>query len=345
MPPAAVREQLARIVNSSGFLSSGRLSRFLTHIVNRTIEGDRDGLKEFSVAMEVFDRSSDYDPNIDAIVRVQARRLRAKLKAYYEEGPGTGDPVLIALRPGRYMPIFRWLDKQPRHQLLETGTRIPAGGACIAVLPFVNMSPETEQDYFCDGISEEIINSLTHVAGLNVIARTSAFQFKGASVDIREVGRRLDADVVIEGSVRKAGDQLRIVAQAIQAESGHHLWSEIFRRELKDVFAVQEEIAQSVAALLRLHMPEARPQVRASQNLEAYTRYLKARVLIYQQSPETLRAALGQLHELVEVFPDYALAYSGIAEANGHLALFGMVSGRAVYPEMKTKISVASLKP
>jgi serine/threonine-protein kinase len=335
VPATAVREQSARIVDSPGFVSSARLSRFLTHIVNRTIDGDVDSLKEFSVAMEVFDRSSDYDPNIDAIVRVQARRLRAKLKAYYEEGPGRSDPVLIALRPGSYVPIFRWLDKQPRHKPEETGTTIPAGGACVAVLPFVNMSPETEQDYFCDGISEEIINCLTHVAGLKVIARMSAFQFKGASVDIREVGRRLDADVVIGGSVRKAGDQLRILAQAIQTESGHHLWSEIFRRELKDVFAIQEEIAQSVAGLLRLHLPEARSRARAPQDLEAYTRYLKARVLIYQQSPETLRAALGQLHELIEVFPDYALAYSGIAEANGHLAIFGTVSGRAVYPEMK----------
>ena len=113
VPETAVREQLARIVNSAGFVSSARLSRFLTHIVDRTIAGDTDGLKEFSVAMEVFDRSSEYDPNIDAIVRVQARRLRAKLKAYYEEGPGTNDPVLIALRPGRYVPIFRWLDTQP----------------------------------------------------------------------------------------------------------------------------------------------------------------------------------------------------------------------------------------
>jgi adenylate cyclase len=335
VPATAVREELARIVNSPGFVSSARLSRFLTHIVNRTIEGDPDSLKEFSVALEVFDRSSDYDPNIDAIVRVQARRLRAKVKAYYEEEPGRSDPVLIALRPGSYVPIFRRLDKQPRNPLQETGPTIPADGACVAVLPFVNMSPENQQDYFCDGISEEIINSLTHVAGLKVIARMSAFQFKGASMDIREVGRRLNADIVIEGSVRKAGDQLRIVAQAIQAESGHHLWSEIFRRELKDVFAIQEEIAQSVAGLLRLHMPEARSRVLASRNLEVYTRYLNARVLIYQQSPETLRAALEQLRELIEVFPDYALGYSGIAEANGHLAIFGIVSGRAVYPEME----------
>jgi TolB-like protein len=336
VPTTAVREQLARIVNSPGFVSAARLSRFLTHIVNRTIEGNLDSLKEFSVALEVFDRNSDYDPNIDAIVRVQARRLRGKLKAYYEEGAGRNDPVLIALRPGRYVPVFRWLDAQPSKQPEQIETAVEPRRVSIAVLPFLNMSPDPDQEYFCEGISEEIINALTHVSGLNVIARTSAFRFKGASVDVREVGQSLDADVVIEGSVRKAGDQLRIAAQAIQTESGYHLWSESFRRELKDVFAIQEEIAQSVVGLLRLHMPQARPRVRASEgNLEAYTRYLKARVLIYQQSPETLRAGLRQLRELIEVFPDYAPAYSGIAEANGHLALFGIVSGRAVYPEMK----------
>ncbi len=255
VPAKIVREQLARVVDSPGFVSSARLNRFLSHIVNRTIDGDTDSLKEFSIAMEVFDRSADYDPNIDAIVRVEARRLRSKLKAYYEEGAGRSDPVLIGLRPGSYVPIFRWLERQPNEQRQEISPPLGSRRAAVAVLPFVNMSPEPEQDYFCDGITEEIINSLTRVAGLNVIARTSAFQFKGASVDIREVGQRLGADLAIEGSVRKAGAQLRITAQAIQTESGHHLWSETFRRELKDVFAIQEEIAESIAGLLRVHLP------------------------------------------------------------------------------------------
>jgi adenylate cyclase len=338
VPATAVCEQLERITRSPKFISSVRLCRFLTHIVNRTIQGDPNSLKEFSIAMEVFDRTSEYDPNVDAIVRVEARRLRTKLKEYYQ-GPGKNDPVLIELRPGSYVPVFRWLDAQRQNQRQEIGTVVPTvvpAGGSVAVLPFVNMSPDPEQDYFCDGISEEIINLLTHIAGLKVIARTSAFQFKEISVDIREVGRRLDADVVIEGSVRKANGELRITAQAIETESGHHLWSETFDRELKDVFAIQEEIAQAVAGLLRLHMPEARPRLHASyRNLQAYTRYMKARDLIYQQSPETLRAALQQLRELIEEFPDYAPAYSGLAEAYGHLALFGFVSGRAVYPEIK----------
>jgi adenylate cyclase len=335
VPATAVRDQLVRVVNSPGFVASARLCRFLTHIVNRTIDGDIDSLKEFSIAMEVFDRTSEYDPDIDAIVRVEARRLRAKLKAYYEEGPGTVDPVLIGLRPGSYVPVFRWLDTQPAKHREEIGATLP-GRTCIAVLPFVNMSPEPEQDYFCDGISEEITNSLTHLSGLNVIARTSAFHFKGASIDIREMGQRLGADLVIEGSVRKAGEQLRITAQMIRTESGHHLWSQTFRRELKDVFAIQEEIAQSVADLLQLHMPEVQGAMQPSApNLDAYTRFLQARFLIHQQSPEALHAALERLRKLIEAYPDYALAYSDMAAANGLLALFGVVSGREVYPEVK----------
>jgi len=269
VPSAAVLEQLARILSSSGFASSTRLCRFLTHIVKRTLDGDLDSLKEFSIAMEVFDRTTDYDPNVDAIVRVEARRLRAKLKDYYENA---NDPVLIGLRPGSYVPTFRWLgtEAEPeQRQDMQPGRR-----SSIAVLPFVNMSPEPEQEYFCDGISEEIINSLTHVPRLDVIARTSAFQFKGVPIDIRDVGQRLGADLVIEGSVRKAGEQLRITAQAIETASGHHLWSETFRRELKDVFAIQEEIACVVADLLRVHAPESRA---SNRNLDAYSLHLRSR--------------------------------------------------------------------
>jgi len=255
-------------LNSSGFASSTRLCRFLTHIVNRTLDGDDDSIKEFSVAMEVFDRTADYDPNIDAIVRVEARRLRAKLKAYYETA---NDPVLIELRPGSYVPSFRWLGTGPVPEQRQDAQ--PRRRPSVAVLPFVNMSPEPEQDYFCDGISEEILNSLAHLPELDVIARTSAFQFKGVAIDIRDVGQRLGADLVIEGSVRKAGEQLRITAQVVETACGHHLWSETFGRELKDVFAIQEEIAGAVADLLRLHAPARPASVR---NLDAYTKYLSA---------------------------------------------------------------------
>jgi len=147
-----------------------------------------------------------------------------------------------------------------------------AEDASVAVLPFRDLSPERDQDYFCDGISEEILNSLTHLPELDVIARTSSFQFKGVAIDIRDVGQRLGADLVIEGSVRKAGEQLRITAQAVETACGHHFWSETFGRELKDVFAIQEEIARAVADLLRVYAP-ARPAFAG--NLDVYTKYLR----------------------------------------------------------------------
>src|SRR6202795_1184625 len=147
VPATVVRDQLARVVNSSGFVSSARLCRFLTHIVNRTIDGDIDSLKEFSIAMEVFDRTSEYDPNIDAIVRVEARRLRAKLKAYYE-GQGTVDPVLIGLRPGSYVPVFRWLDAQPAKHREEIGAAPPPSRICVAVLPFVKIGRGPDRPCF-----------------------------------------------------------------------------------------------------------------------------------------------------------------------------------------------------
>ena len=151
-----------------------------------------------------------------------------------------------------------------------------------------------------DGITEEIINSLTHIPGLKVIARSSAFQFKGGAFDIREVGRRLDADVIIEGSVRKAGEQLRITAQAIQAGSGHHLWSKVFRRELKDVFAIQEEIAQAAANLLAVDLPVAQRRRQAPvHELESYRKYLQARFLIHRNRPVAAAAPVVDTHQLI----------------------------------------------
>jgi TolB-like protein len=323
----AVRDQLARILSSPGFASSARLCRFLTHIVNRTLERDPDSLKEFSIAMAVFDRKADYDSNIDAIVRVEARRLRAKLKAYYEKA---NDPLMIDLRPGSYVPVFRWL--RPKPEAVPRAEVKPGQPPSVAVLPFINMSPERDQEFFCDGMTEEILNSLAQLAGLKVIARTSAFQFKGVAIDIREVGQRLGADLVIEGSVRKAGEQLRVTAQAVETVSGHHLWSKTFQHALKDVFKVQEEIAEAIADLFRVNSP---PRPAAHPNFDAYTRYLRTRFLIHQQTPEALQAAVRQLHALIELFPDYAAGYSGIAAANGLLCLFGVVSGRDVYRETK----------
>src|SRR5262249_52995928 len=131
-------------------------------------------------------------------------------------------------------------------------SRSPTGNiSSIAVLPFVDMSPARDQDYFCEGIAEELINSLTRIDGLRVAARTASFQFRGVCADVRAVGQQLGVETLLEGSVRKAGDQLRVTVQLIEVATGFHLWSERFDRALDDVFAIQDEIAQSVVATLR----------------------------------------------------------------------------------------------
>ena len=124
----------------------------------------------------------------------------------------------------------------------------------IAVLPFVDMSPQKDQEYFCDGIAEELINALTHIRDLRVVARTSAFAFKGKNIDVREIGNTLSVDSVLEGSIRKAGTKLRVTAQLISIEDGYHLWSEKFDREMEDIFAIQDEISTAIVDNLKIEL-------------------------------------------------------------------------------------------
>jgi adenylate cyclase len=190
--------------------------------------------------------------------------------------------------------------------------------ASIAVLPFVNMSNDPEQEYFCDGISEEIINALTQLNNLRVIARTSAFAFKGKNMDVREIGNALDVENLLEGSVRKAGNNLRITTQLVRADSGSHLWSNRYDRVMEDVFAIQENIAESVATALRgmLTYEEKEAIRRPETNIEAYEYFLKGRQLFHQLA---LKDALKFFERAIELDPEYALAYAGLADTYGWL--------------------------
>ena len=188
----------------------------------------------------------------------------------------------------------------------------------IAVLPFVDMSPGRDQDYFCEGLADELINALTRLDGVRVTSRTSSFQFRGAAVDVRTIGERLKVRTVLEGSVRKAGDRLRIMVQLVNAEGGYHLWSERYDRELKDVFAIQDEIAESVARALSVVLSEKERdalQRRPTSSLEAYDFYLKGRRLLTRLSLE-LRYAPPLFKRAIEVDPRFALAHAGLAEAS-----------------------------
>ena len=163
---------------------------------------------------------------------------------------------------------------------------VPGGRAhgSVAVLPFVDMSAERDQDFFCDGVAEEIGNALCYVQGLKVAARTSAFQFKGRVADVREIGRTLGVDTVLEGSVRKAGERIRVTAQLVGASDGYHLWSKTFDPKLEDVFAIQDEIAQQVTRALQKSLMRAEPAVDrgGTSNSDAYEYYLRGRALLRQ---------------------------------------------------------------
>jgi TolB-like protein/Tfp pilus assembly protein PilF len=195
--------------------------------------------------------------------------------------------------------------------------------ASIAVLPFVNMSEEKANEYFSDGLTEELLNVLANVPGLRVIARTSSFAYKGKDVKIADVARELDVDHVLEGSVRKAGNRVRITTQLIRASDSSHLWSKTYDRDLNDIFAVQDEISDQVvdALKLRLLQEEKAPEIGGTHDAKAYEAYLHGRFLRNQGEAETtLRAALAAFDEAIDLDPAYARAHAARAEALGVLA-------------------------
>jgi TolB-like protein len=184
--------------------------------------------------------------------------------------------------------------------------------ASIAVLPFVDMSAERDQEYFGDGLSEEILNLLAGIDGLRVTGRTSSFAFKGTNTSIPEIGRSLGVAHVLEGSVRRAGDQLRITAQLVEAETGFHLWSENYDRQLADIFAIQDEIAGSIADAMRLTLVASAQG--ATSDLEAYDLYLRSRTLIYGRTASGLQEARTLIDQALALDPDYAPALAASGE-------------------------------
>jgi serine/threonine-protein kinase len=196
--------------------------------------------------------------------------------------------------------------------------RVPEWKNSIAVLPFVDLSPDKDQEYFCDGIAEEIINSLSKLENLKVVARTSAFSFKGKDIDIREIGRKLNVETLLEGSLRKAADRLRINAQLINVVDGFHLWSERYDRKMEDVFIIQDEISQAIVNNLKIKLLVGEKAVlkkRYAKNIEAYNLYLKGRYYWNKWSAEGYRKSIEYYQRVLQIEPYFALAYAGLADA------------------------------
>ena len=200
-----------------------------------------------------------------------------------------------------------------------------AGKRSIAVLPFIDLSIEKDQDYFCDGMAEEIINALTKIDGLRVAARTSSFAFKGKNEDVRNIGRKLGVETAMEGSVRKMGNRIRVTGQLLSVSDGYHLWSGQFDRDLEDIFAIQEEIAGSIVKALRVKLSdrERRAIERApTRDVVAYDYYLRGRKYFYQSNRSGIEFAREMFSKAIGKDRSYALAYAGLADCHSYLSLY-----------------------
>jgi len=216
-------------------------------------------------------------------------------------------------------------------------TELPAKS--IAVLPFVDLSQAKDQEYFCDGISEEILDALAKVEGLRVVARTSSFSFKGKNADVAEIAQKLNAQTVLEGSLRREGNRIRITAQLINAHDGFHIWSDTFERELQGVFAVQDEITRAIVDALKIKLAVA-PAARGQQNPEAYDLYLQGLYFSNKSDEPSLRKSLSLFQQALDKDPNFARAWTGIAKAWLWLA-DAYVRPLDAYPKVKEAASRA----
>lgn len=214
--------------------------------------------------------------------------------------------------------------------------QVPQQEHSIAVLPFINLSVEQNNEYFSDGMTEELINALVKIPDLHVASRTSSFAFKGKGLDVRAIGERLGARTVVEGSVRREGDRLRVTAQLVNAEDGYHLWAETYDRRMADVFAIQEEIAGTIATTLKLRLGAGGKLVRpGTQDLEVYHLYLRGRFFWNQRSPEGLRRSVEYFTQAIELDPAFPLPYTGLADAYHVLCVYGVLRPLHFYPKAK----------
>ena len=318
-----IRACLAKILSCPLFAQAERQQKFLSYVVEQTLAGRGDRLKGYSIGAEVFERSDDFDPQVNAIVRVEASRLRAKLREYYDS-EGRGDAVRIDLPKGGYVPQFRFQSEWPEPgsalaahvAKLTPVISVPADQPSLAVLPFENLGSDPEQDYFADGITEDLITALSKLSGLLVISRHSVFSFKGVAKDAREIAAELGVRYLLEGSVRRAGNRVRITAQLVEAETGVQAWADSYDRDLEDIFAVQDDVTRRIVETLEVNLGEldSSSLVHAgTTSMEAHDFLLRGLERHWEYTPDSIQAAEGYFAKAIERDPDYAAAHAWLA--------------------------------
>lgn len=320
---------------SRQFTRSHRLCRFLRFSVEQTLAGKSAQLKEQIIGVEVFDRKPDYDPRIDPIVRVEARRLRAKLKAYYNS-PGRGDPIVIGLPKGAYLPFFKTRAAVPPDSA-PLAVANGSGKKSIVVLPFANLLAGTDDDYFSDGLTEELIHLLTRLPSLRVVAWATASQLRGRERDLAGIRQQLHVGTILRGSVRRTEDRVRVTAQLIDSESGDYLWSETYDRRLENVFAIQEEMARAIvhALQLKLTAQDCADAPRRAPNMACYNLCLQGRFHTNKRTSEGLYKSVERFEEAILADEFCAEAYAGLADAYSLLADYGLMNPAQAVPKAR----------
>jgi TolB-like protein/Flp pilus assembly protein TadD len=311
----AGRLQLERILGSVTFRQVDRLKRFLSFIVTEALAGRGHQLKEYVIGVQVFDKDSSFDPRADPIVRVQARRLRARLVRYYRE-EGGGDALVIELPKGGYAPVFknREASAAGRRSIGQT----LAGQNTIAVQALADQSPGQDLGYFCDGLRQEIIHSLAKLEALRVVALQP-----GAG----GTGGEHQAAMLLTGGVRKSGERVRATVHLVDTATASYLWSESVDAVLTDPFAAQELVAGAVVKKLEprlLDGGQRRGARRPAENLAARNLYLQGRYHLNQRTDEGLHKGLDFFEKAIVEDAHFALAHSGLADAHSLLAHYGV---------------------
>jgi TolB-like protein/Flp pilus assembly protein TadD len=344
---------LERIVASRAFWHADGLTRFLRYIVDETLAGRAAGIKEYSIGATVFDRGASFDPKADTIVRVQARRLRAKLTEVYQTDRDA-TAVVIELPKGAYVPVFtsrlRVRDEQqevPAAGRTRVSRRTPVlivGAAllviaavvvalwsreqlpgrystfqAIAILPFENLSAGADQDFLADGLTEALITNLGQACPIRVIGRTSVIQYRGTKKPVRAIARELNVDVILEGTIAYSGERLRVTANLIQISPEKHLWARSYERNLGDVLALQNEIAGAIAAEIQVNLtPRQHARLQNSRPVrpEAQLAYWKALYFLQgRRDPESASQSVKYSEQAVRIDPNYASAQAALARS------------------------------
>jgi len=327
--------QLNRILVSKAFRQADRLKRFLSFIVEETLAGRGERLKEYVVGVEVFGKDNSFDPRNDPIVRVQARRLRSQLAAYYRE-EGAADDLMIELPKGGYAPVFRPLKAAAKRAI----SPILVSRNTVLVRPFSEHSPAGEDSgYFCDGLTEEVIHTLAGLKGIRLVAGNDP-----ATADSGPGAERSKAALVLTGSVRQAGNRARITANLIDAASGFYVWSRAIDRPLDDAISVQEEVARMIADQLGASLASSATQRGPVENLAAYNLYVQGRYHLNQRSEEGLRKAVEFFERAIAESAQYAQAYSGLADAYSLLGHYGVLAPADVWTKAASNAASAVLQ-